>query len=103
MLHLVEHSVPPLLVSHKMFADGPAALQEVAAVEPPVLRTLNCLLWARARSGRCGQCRAFPASELTDLSRASLTAAQLVSTPSLRPVGFANWTCLPGCLTVGSM
>ena len=25
-------------------------------MEKPVLRTLNCLLWARARSGRCTLC-----------------------------------------------
>jgi len=49
MLQVVEHDCPP---SDAMTYQLTTALQEIAAVEPPVLRTLDCLLWARARSGR---------------------------------------------------
>ena len=39
-------------------------------MEPPVLRTLSCLLWARARSGRCVVARrASQAQNLPEMMR----------------------------------
>ena len=52
--HRVQHVSVFSLLQRVYDTDAP---QEISAVERPVLRTVNSLLWARARSGRCGQMR----------------------------------------------